>query len=72
MRIPNSFRCIIFGRHKVQYEFGSLGDHCSNVFFFLPSTVNGIEKIDQHLGSVNLNVVDIDIKDFGENFDPSV
>ena len=30
-----------------------------------------VEEINQYLGSVNLSAVDIDISDFGENFNPS-
>ena len=40
------------------------------IFFFLPSTVDRIEKISKYLGSVNLNVTDINIDEFGQNFDP--
>ena len=39
--------------------------------FFLPSTVNRVEKINKYLGSVNLNAVDVNISEFGKNFDPS-
>lgn len=40
--------------------------------FFLPPTVDRIEKINKYLGSVNHNVVDIDKNELGENFNPSV
>ena len=40
--------------------------------FFLPSTADRIENINKYLGSVNLFISEIDTKDFGENFDPSV
>ena len=30
-----------------------------------------VEEINQYLGSVNLSAIDIDISDFGENFNPS-
>ena len=38
---------------------------------FLPSTVDRIEKTNRYLGSVNLNVIDIALSEFGENFEPS-
>ena len=71
MKIPNSFSTTIFGRHGIQYESGAFGETgSSNIFFFLPSTVDRIEKISKYLGSVNLNVTDINIDEFGQNFDP--
>ena len=40
-------------------------------FFFLLCTVDRVEEINQYLGSANLSAIDIDISDFGENFNPS-
>ena len=37
----------------------------------LPATGNRIEDINRYLNSVNLSPVDIELSDFGENFDPS-
>ena len=72
MRVPNSFSSTIFNRHRLQYESRAFTEtDSSNIFFFLPSTVDRIEKINKYLGSVNLNAIDIDISEFGENFDPS-
>ena len=71
MKIPNSFSTTIFGRHGIQYESGAFGEtDSSNIFFFLPSTVDRIGKISKYLGSVDLNVTDINIDEFGQNFDP--
>ena len=39
--------------------------------FFLPSTTDRIEGSNRYLGSVNLNPVDIELSEFGSNFDPS-
>ena len=39
--------------------------------FFLPSTVERIEEINQYKGSVKLWPVDFDPSKFGKNFDPS-
>ena len=40
-------------------------------FFSLPCTVDRVGEINQYLGSVNLSAIDIDISDFGKNFNPS-
>ena len=72
MKVPNSFSSTIFNRHRIQYESGAFVEtEFSNIFFFLPSTVDRIEDINKYLGSVNLNAVDVDISEFGQNFDPS-
>ena len=72
IKIPNSFSTTIFGKHRIQYESGAFdGTDSSNIFFFLPSTIDRIDKINKYLGSVNLNANDINIDEFGQNFDPS-
>ena len=72
MKTPNSFNTTIFNRYRIQYEFGAYSETgFSKVFFFLPCTVDRVEEINQYLGSVNLSAIDIDISDFGENFNPS-
>ena len=72
MKVPNSFSTTIFNRHRIQYESGAFVEtESSNIFFFLPSTVDRIEDINKYLRSVNLNAIDIDISEFGEKFDPS-
>ena len=72
MNIPNSFSTTIFGKHRIQYESGAFGGtDSSNISFFLPSTVDRIDKIKKYLISVNLNANDINIAEFGQNFDPS-
>ena len=71
MKVRNSFSTTIFNRHRIQYEFGVFAEtDCSNLFFFLPSTVDRIEDIKKYLGSINLNPIDIDVSEFGEKFDP--
>ena len=72
MKIPNCFSTTVFGKHKTQYESGVPGTDFPNTFFFLPSTVDRIEKLDKYMGSVNLDAVDINVNDFGENLNPSV
>ena len=72
MKVLNSFSTTILNRHRIQYESGAFGEtEFSNIFFYLPSTVDRIEHINKYLGSVNLNAVDIGISKFGENFGPS-
>ena len=72
MKMSNSFKTTMFNKHEVQYEAGAFNTDALNTFFFLLSTVDRIEKINNYLGSVNLRAVDINKNDFGENFNPSV
>ena len=72
MKMPNSFKTTKFNKHKIQYEAGAFNTVSSNTFFFLPSTVDRIEKINKHLGSVNLRAIDINKNNFGENFNPAL
>ena len=59
MKIPNSFSGTMFNRHRIQYESGTLDTDFSKVYFFLPSIMDRIEKINRHMGSVNLVPIDI-------------
>lgn len=43
----------------------------SGTFFFLPSTVDRVEKINRHMGSVSLRLFDIQKSNFGEDFNPA-
>ena len=73
MKVPNSFSTTIFNRQRIQYESGAFAKtDSSNIFFFLPSTVDRIEEINRYLGSANLNAADIDISEFVEKFDLSM
>ena len=64
-KVPNSFSTTIFNRDRIQYESGAYaGTDFSDIFFFLSSTVDRVEDI-------NLNAVNINISEFGENFDLS-
>ena len=68
LKNPNSFTTTLFRKHKLQYEEGKyLASEFSNIFFFIPSTIDRIDN--QYNGSVNLQPVDL--IEFGENFDPS-
>ena len=59
MKTPNSFSGTMFNRHRIQYESGALNKDFSKVYFFLPSIMDRIEKINKHMGSVNLAPIDI-------------
>ena len=48
-----------FNRHKVQFESGGLQTTFSKVYYFLPSTTDRSEKINRHLGSVNISPIDV-------------
>ena len=48
-----------FNRHKVQFESGGLQTTFSRVYYFLPSTTDRSEKINRHLGSVNISPIDV-------------
>ena len=54
MKIPNSFKTTMFNKHKIQHVAGAFTTESLDAFFILPSTVDRIEKINKHLGSVNL------------------
>ena len=71
MKMSNSFKTTMFNKHKIQYEAGAFDTDSSNTFFFIPSMADRIEKINKHLGSVNIRAVDINKNDFGENFNPA-
>ena len=72
LKIPNSFKTTMVGQHKMQYEGGvSDGEKCSNIYFYLLTTVDRNEKINKYLKSVNLKPFDVDLRDFGERFYPS-
>ena len=70
MKIPNSIVATIINCHRIQYESGAFSESdSSSVFFFLRSTTDRSEEINQYLGSVNLSPIDINISEFGSNFD---
>ena len=46
LKIPSSFKATVFGVHKMQYEGGAFSEEdFSQIFFYLPSTVDRSEKI---------------------------
>ena len=69
LKIPNSCKSTIFGQHRMQYEGGAFDtEEYSNVFFYLPATVDRNEKTNKYLNSVNLKPFAVKVSDFGENF----
>ena len=68
LKIPSSFKATVFGVHKMQYEGGAF----SQIFFYLPSTVDRSEKINKYLTSVHLKPFHVKPSDLGENFNPAI
>ena len=74
--IPNVINATAFTKHHnfLINEKNSESEN-SNLFLFLPSTIDRKEKIMQHRESVNLHPIDIEYNDFkemngGRNFNP--
>ena len=73
LKIPSSFKATVFGVHKMQYEDGAFSEeNFSQIFFYLPSTVDRSEKINKYLTSVHLKPFHVDISSLGENFNPAL
>lgn len=74
-KIPSSFSCTFFKRHRFQFESGNLKTAFSNVYYLVPSTINRREEINRHMTYVNLSPIDIPEKTFETKnnvlFDPS-
>ena len=72
LRIPSSFKSTIFGVHKMQYEGGAFAEQeSSQIFFYLPSTVDRSEKINKYMNSVRLKSFHMERSSLGENFNPA-
>ena len=72
VKIPSSFKSTVYGQHKMQYEGGVFSEQkLSDIFFYLPSTVDRNEKINKYLSSVNLKPFAVDPSVFGERFNPA-
>ena len=62
----------IFGQHTMQYEGGAFnGQDFSQVYFYLPSTVDRNEKINKYMTSVNLKPFTGNPTDFGDDSNPA-
>ena len=56
----------------MQFEGGAFTEQgFSEVFFYLPSTVDRSEKINKYLTSVNLKPFHVERNSLGENFNPA-
>ena len=72
LKIPSSFKTAIFGQHTMQYEGGAFnGQDFSQVYFYLPSTVDRNEKINKYMTSVNLKPFTNNPTDFGDDSNPA-
>ena len=58
----------MFSRHRVMFESGKLNTEFSKLYFFLSSITDQTEEINKYMGSVNIHLIDIAEKEFGENF----
>ena len=57
----------------MQYEGAAFSEeNFSQIFFYLPSTVDRSEKINKYLTSVHLKPFHVDISSLGENFNPAL
>ena len=72
LKIPNSVKTTIFGQHRMQYEGGVFdGEKHSNIYFYLPSTVDRNEKINKYLHSVHLKPFAVNPADIAQGFNPT-
>lgn len=56
----------------MQYEGGAVAEQeSSQIFFYLPSTVDRSEKINKYLTSVHLKPFHVKRSSLGENFNPA-
>ena len=56
----------------MQYESGAFdGEKYSNVFFYLPSTVDRNEKINKYITSLNLKPFSVNPNDIYQDFNPA-
>ena len=73
--MPNSFKMTIFGQHRMhrmQDEGGAFNTQdFSQIYFYLPSTVDRNEKINKYMTSVNLKPFAINHTEFGDQFNPA-
>ena len=71
-KIPSSFKATCFGFLKNQFDGRVFmeQDH-SEVFLYLPSTVDRSEDINKYMTSVHLKPFNVSIKELGEDFDPA-
>ena len=73
LKIHSSFKVTVFGVHKMQYEGGAFSDKdFSQIFFYLPSTIDRGEKINKYPTSVHLKPFHVDISSLGKNFNPAL
>ena len=71
-KIPSNFKSTCFSFLKNQFEAGALEEkEFSEVFFYLPSTVDRSEDINKYMTMVHLRPVVVYLKDFGADLNPA-
>ena len=58
-RMLSSFSGTFFKRQCIQYESRALDTDLSEIFYFLPSTMDRMEDINRNMGSVNFYSIDM-------------
>ena len=72
LKIPDSFKTTSFGQYRLQHEGGAFDEQkCSDIYFYLPSTVDRNEKINKYLSSVKVKSFAVNPLNFGERFNPA-
>ena len=72
LKIPDSFKTTSFGQYRLQHEGGAFDEQkCSDIYFYLPSTVDRNEKINKYLSSVNVKSFAVNPLNFGKSFNPA-
>ena len=70
-KIPSSFRSTCFTFLKDKIESNSLRGDFSDMFFFLPSTIDRCEEVNKYLTMFYSRPVLLTIGDFGPQFNPA-
>ena len=73
VKIPSSFKATCFGTHQNQHEDGVFSEEdFSRLFFYLSSTIDRSEEINEYLTSIYLKPYHVHISDLGEDFNPAL
>ena len=72
LKIPSSSKSTVFSVHNMQYEGGAFAEqNPSEIFLYLPSTVDRSEKINKYLTPVHLKPFHVERSCLGKNFNPA-
>ena len=73
VKIPSSFKATCFGTHQNQHEDEVFSEEdFSRLFFYLSSTIDRSEEINEYLTSIYLKPYHVHISDLGEDFNPAL